>query len=256
MVVRAICLALALAAVGCTSPVRTTSPELAAASKDKDISGMRDVLEDLIDAEQDQEADREYAYEQSARVADDGSAGWALARAEIVGRYAESKGLKALWLIKEIESLALQSIERDADFSGAAARRMLGTLYVLAGDHTRATCFWGTPTPRSSICASLMSIENNFAPARGVCSIGSLAMSVGSKRRAAERADREQCDMASRATGESLSPAPSRTGGVPSQDNPPRGTGALRRGHRARRESALGSAREVGSRLCAGLGRT
>lgn len=136
MAVRAICFALALAALGCRPAARTSSPELAAASKEKNISAMRDALEDMIDAKQAKESDREYAYEQSAKFADDGSAGWPLARAEIVGRYAESKGLKALWLVKEIESLVLQSIERDADFDGSAARRMLGTLYVLAGDHT------------------------------------------------------------------------------------------------------------------------
>ena len=68
MVVRAICFALALAALACKPAARTSNPELAAASKDKNIEGMRDALEALIDAEQDQEADREYAYEQSAKV--------------------------------------------------------------------------------------------------------------------------------------------------------------------------------------------
>ena len=72
------------------------------------------------DAESDTEADREYAYKQLERTKDDGSAAYALSRAAIVGRYAEMKGLKALWLIKDIETLALESIERDRITIGIA----------------------------------------------------------------------------------------------------------------------------------------
>lgn len=136
MGVRSLLLACALATLACKPIAKTSNPELATASRQKDVIEMERVLEGMIDSESASDEDREYAYAQAEKTKDDGSAAYALARAGIVGRYAESKGLKALWLIKEIEALALQSIERDPGYEGAAARRMLGTLYVLAGDHT------------------------------------------------------------------------------------------------------------------------
>ena len=136
MGVRSLLLAFALASLACKPIAKTSNPDLATAVRHKDVLEMERVLEEMVDAKAATDEEREYAYKQLERTKDDGSAAYALARAGIVGRYAESKGLKALWLIKEIEGLALESIARDPDFEDAAARRMLGTLYVLAGDHT------------------------------------------------------------------------------------------------------------------------
>jgi hypothetical protein len=136
MAVRAVLLAFALTAFACGPIARTTNPELSGAARSRDIVAMYEALETMVDDAMDGEADRLYAWKQTKRIKDDGSAANALARAAIIGRYAEVKGLKALWLLKEIERLALESIERDAAYNGASARRMLGSLYVLAGDHT------------------------------------------------------------------------------------------------------------------------
>ncbi len=80
-------------------------------------------------------ADRETAYAAVEGVAPD-MAEVAFARAAIAGRLAEDRGLRGLALVKEAERLASKSIEIDPAWRGGAARRLLGTLYVLAGQHT------------------------------------------------------------------------------------------------------------------------
>jgi hypothetical protein len=88
----------------------------------------------LISEGRDKEVDREQAYDLIKEIPDDGSAGYAFARAALVGRVAEEKGLTAIWLVKEAELWARKSVERDPGYRDGAGRRMLGTLYVLAGD--------------------------------------------------------------------------------------------------------------------------
>jgi hypothetical protein len=60
------------------------------------------------------------------------SAEYAYARAALAGRLAEVKGLSALNLIVEMERWARVSMALNPRFRSGAARRMLGTLYVLA----------------------------------------------------------------------------------------------------------------------------
>ena len=99
-------------ASACNKLPGTTSPDLRAAAKAQDLPAVLAELEKMVDAQRATERDREFAYDQAKRSHDDGSAGWAYARAAITGRLAESKGLKALWLIKEIEQYARSSIEQ------------------------------------------------------------------------------------------------------------------------------------------------
>lgn len=120
---------------GCNKGASSSNPELSEAASEPDLWSLYEALEKMVDAERASESDREYAYAQAQQAKDDGTAQWAFARAAITGRLAEAKGLKALWLIKEVETYAMLSIERDPAFNDSAAKRMLGTLYVLAGDH-------------------------------------------------------------------------------------------------------------------------
>ena len=100
-----------------------------------DAWSVHEQLEASIDAGKVPEAARKDALEQVRSSADDGSAAYAYARASVAGRLAETRGLKALKLLEEVREWALKSIERDAAFQGMAATRMLGTLYVLGGQH-------------------------------------------------------------------------------------------------------------------------
>lgn len=116
-------------------PPTTNQPELHEAAQSRDLNAIYETLESLIDERKATERDRAFAYQEARQVGDDGSAEWAFLQASIIGRYAETRGLKALALVREVEKLAKLSLERDADFRGHAAQRMLGSLYVMAGDH-------------------------------------------------------------------------------------------------------------------------
>lgn len=100
-----------------------------------DALALFDALEAAIDAGQGSERDRDWAQRRVSSLADDGGAGYPLARAGIAGRAAESRGLAALGLVKDAERWARKSIERDPAFRGGEARRLLGTMYVLAGQY-------------------------------------------------------------------------------------------------------------------------
>ena len=89
-------------------------------------------LEALIEQGKDSEDDRRYAYDRIKTLSDDGSAGWAFARAATTGRLAELRGAGAGKLVTETESFARLALERDAEFQDGAVKRMLGTLYVKA----------------------------------------------------------------------------------------------------------------------------
>ena len=92
-------------------------------------------LESRIDAGKVSERERMAVLERVRTIPDDGSAAYAYARASIAGRVAEGRGLKALKILEEMQKWALISIERDPQLEDMAAKRMLGTLYVLAGRH-------------------------------------------------------------------------------------------------------------------------
>ncbi len=93
---------------------------------------VHDGLEARIGAQTDTEADRKAAYQQVRALEDDGSAEYALARAALAGRLAETRGAKAGKLVTEAEQFARLSLDRDRSLRDGAALRMLGTLYVLA----------------------------------------------------------------------------------------------------------------------------
>ena len=94
-------------------------------------------LEAEIAGEGASESARKLALERARSAPDDGSAAHAYARAAVAGRLAETRGLKALKLLDEVQEWALESIARDPVFEGMAATRMLGTLYVLGGQHMK-----------------------------------------------------------------------------------------------------------------------
>ncbi|KIG13473.1 hypothetical protein DB30_08039 [Enhygromyxa salina] len=131
-----IALVLGLTSLAC-KPSGTVDPSIAQADQagQADPLALYDLLEGRIAAGTDSEADRVAALEQVRAAADDQSAAYAYVRAAVAGRVAEGRGLKALKLLEEMRTWALTSIERDPGYRDMAATRMLGTLYVLAGQH-------------------------------------------------------------------------------------------------------------------------
>jgi hypothetical protein len=89
----------------------------------------------MIDEGKASESDRERAHVFVEATADDGSAGYAFARAGIAGRLAEGRGLKALGRIKEAAKYGALSVERDPTFRDGLNRQVLATIHVLAGQH-------------------------------------------------------------------------------------------------------------------------
>ena len=106
-------------------------PELTVASDRQDPLAVSDALEALIAAGQDTPADRQYAYEVVRRDNED-TAPAMFARATVMGRFVQQKGLLAADLVPEIERCARRSRELDPGFRDGAATRLLGTLYVMA----------------------------------------------------------------------------------------------------------------------------
>jgi hypothetical protein len=125
-----------LVLTSCTREVpseTSVTPDLAAAAKDSpDALEILDELEKLIEQGKDSEDDRVYAYDRIKKTPDDGTAGWAFARAASTGRLAELRGAGAGKLVGETESFARLALERDAEFRDGEVKRMLGTLYVKA----------------------------------------------------------------------------------------------------------------------------
>ncbi|MEM9877398.1 MAG: hypothetical protein AAF928_21040 [Myxococcota bacterium] len=120
----------ALASTACLDVVQLR-PELRSAASRRDAAALADDVETLIDEEAMTSEDREAAYEAVGRWSEK-TAAYAYARASITGRLAEVKGLSASRLITEVETWARRSHALDPRFRRGAARRMLGTLYVLA----------------------------------------------------------------------------------------------------------------------------
>lgn len=97
----------------------------------RDALALTDGLEALIDRGEVSEDDRQAAYN-AIRTWREPTAAYAFARASLAGRVAQVKRLSAVKLVGEMERYARRSIELDRTFRRGAARRMLGTLYVLA----------------------------------------------------------------------------------------------------------------------------
>lgn len=106
-------------------------PELRGAATARDALALADSIEDLVDREELNGSDRQAAYDAVKRWPEK-TTEYAYARASITGRLAEVKGLSASRLITEVETWARRSHALDPGFRDGAARRMLGTLYVLA----------------------------------------------------------------------------------------------------------------------------
>ncbi len=125
---------ISLVALTACKPKGTVDPSIDAAAE-QGAWAIHEALEARIATGQVSEADRVAALDRVREAADDESAAHAYARASVAGRVAEDRGLKALALLEEMREWAETSIERDPNFDGMAAKRLLGTLYVLAGRH-------------------------------------------------------------------------------------------------------------------------
>lgn len=119
-----------LTLAGCLDVI-ALRPELRAAAAGRDALALADKVEALIDAQALREEDRAAAYD-AVKQWEDNTAAYAYARASLAGRLAETKGLGAALLIADMEKYARRSLALDPRFRNGAARRMLGTLYVLA----------------------------------------------------------------------------------------------------------------------------
>lgn len=115
---------------GCVEAVRLR-PELRAPALRRDALALSDALERLIDEGRATPGDREAAYE-AVRAWQADSAEYAFVRAALAGRLAEVRGITAVGLVREMETWGHLSLKRDPAWNGGAARRLLGTMYVLA----------------------------------------------------------------------------------------------------------------------------
>lgn len=110
----------------------TATPDEAQAQAPEEPIAIYDELEALIEQGKGSDDARKDALDRIQAVQDDGSAQYAFVRAAITGRVAELRGVKAGKLVTQAESWAQKSIERDPEYRDRAAKRMLGTLWVLA----------------------------------------------------------------------------------------------------------------------------
>jgi tetratricopeptide (TPR) repeat protein len=126
----ALTVALAAGASGCFGVI-ALRPELRTAAAIHDAEALADGVEKLIDEQRDREQDREAAFD-AVRQWPQKSAAYAFARARLAGRLAQVKVLTAVGLVAEAEKWARRSNALDPAYRDGAARRMLGTLYVVA----------------------------------------------------------------------------------------------------------------------------
>lgn len=92
---------------------------------------MTNALELLIDEGRATLDDRRAAYDAICAWKGD-SAEYAFARASLAGRLAQLTGITAIALVRDMESWGRLSLKLDPNWHEGAARRMLGTMYVLA----------------------------------------------------------------------------------------------------------------------------
>lgn len=103
-----------------------------ATTEPREALAVSDALETLVEQGNASDEARVRALEQVRALPDDGSAGYAFARAAVAGRVAELRGVKAGKLVGEAEGFARKSVERDPGFRERAASRLLGSLWVMA----------------------------------------------------------------------------------------------------------------------------
>jgi hypothetical protein len=106
-------------------------PPLRAAAVKHDAVALMDALERIIDRREATTQDREGAYAAVRQWTAD-TPGYALARAVLAGRVAQIRGVTAVTLVRQVEKWARLSMELDPGYRNGHARRVLGTLYVLA----------------------------------------------------------------------------------------------------------------------------
>jgi hypothetical protein len=121
----------AAAACGGGGAAARAHPAIVAAAG-RDAVAIADALEALIADGRDTPEDRAYAYEAALRAPPADTAADAFARAAVIGRLVQARGLTASHLVAEVERHARRSRALDPGYRGGAATRMLGTLYVLA----------------------------------------------------------------------------------------------------------------------------
>lgn len=120
---------------GCFS-TRNVDASLQRAVDQQDALALADALETLIERGEDTRSDREYAHFK-VQAWSDGTAAYNYARAMLAARLAEQRGIAGLEQVKDAEKYALRSISISPTFQDGAARRLLGSLYVMAGQYTR-----------------------------------------------------------------------------------------------------------------------
>jgi len=106
-------------------------PEFRSGAATHDALAISDALETLIDQQRDRPGDRAAAYD-AVRQWPQRTAAYAYARAALTGRLAQIRGLTGASLIAQMERWTRYSLALDPDFRRGAAKRMLGTLYVIA----------------------------------------------------------------------------------------------------------------------------
>ena len=109
---------------------------LKSAVQSQDAIAVATALEELIEAGEDTRSDREYAY-YKLQAFNDGTAGYSYARALVAARLAERRGVAGLEQVKEAEAYAMRSISISPTYRDGDARRLLASLYVMAGSYTR-----------------------------------------------------------------------------------------------------------------------
>lgn len=123
--------AIACLALGCAAERRPAESPPAAFVEAVDALALSDALEALIAEDRDTPADREAAYDELPRFAERNAA-YYFARAAITGRLVQLSGLRVANLVEDVEHAALKSLRLDPTFREGAAKRLLGTLYVVA----------------------------------------------------------------------------------------------------------------------------
>jgi hypothetical protein len=123
---------LAALSMGCAAcDVIALRPELRAPAARQDALALSEALEKLIDDGRATPDDREAAHKAIKRWSSE-TPEYAYARASIAGRLAQVRGLTAVFLIHEMEIWGRIAMKLDPKWHDGAARRLLGTLYVLA----------------------------------------------------------------------------------------------------------------------------
>lgn len=123
--------AFAMALTACSVLRPAGYENFSVAVKKGDAIQIYDTLEALIAENDDTRADRKAAW-RAVRERNEDTASFQFAWAAIAGRYVQYKGLLASYLLKDMEKHARRSLALDPNFRNGAAKRLLGTMYVVA----------------------------------------------------------------------------------------------------------------------------